>query len=120
MPTHRRRKLDADLLTPSEIEMLIRACSGRATTGIRNRAIIALAWRCGLRISEILALEPKDINLEQGTVVVQHGKGGRRRVVGIDAGTAAVVEKWLTTRQALRVGRKAPLICTLRGNPLDS
>lgn len=49
-------RLDADLLTQREIEALIRACSNRAPTGVRNRALIALAWRGGLRISEVLAL----------------------------------------------------------------
>jgi integrase len=49
-------RLDADLLTEDEIEALIRACSRRAPTGVRNRAIIALAWRSGLRIGEVLAL----------------------------------------------------------------
>ena len=33
-----RKQLDADLLTASEIEQLLRACSNRASTGIRNRA----------------------------------------------------------------------------------
>ena len=31
---------------------LLCACSSRAPTGVRNRAIIALAWRSGLRIGE--------------------------------------------------------------------
>jgi len=30
---------------------LIRACSTRASTGIRNRALIAVLWRSGLRIA---------------------------------------------------------------------
>ena len=81
------RRLDADLLTPGEVERLIRVCSNRAPTGIRNRALIALAWRCGLRLGEVLALMPKDIDLDAATVIVQHGKGDRRRVVGLDAGT---------------------------------
>jgi hypothetical protein len=48
----RSRRLDADLLTAKEIERLLRACSHRAPTGVRNRAMIAIAWRSGLRIGE--------------------------------------------------------------------
>lgn len=92
-------KLDADLLTASEIERLLRACSNRAPTGIRNRALIAIAWRSGLRIGEVLALRPKDIDLDTGTLVVQHGKGDKRRVVGIDTGTAALLARWLEVRR---------------------
>ena len=49
-------KLDADLLSAAEIELLMRQCSRRAPTGVRNRALIATLWRCGLRIGEALAL----------------------------------------------------------------
>src|SRR6266496_2415806 len=87
------RRLDADLLTPKEIESLIRACSNRAPTGVRNRALIALAWRSGLRIGELLALRPKDVDLDTGTLVVQHGKGDKRRIVGVDTGTAALLAR---------------------------
>jgi integrase/recombinase XerD len=119
MPTTNTARLDADLLSPAEIETLIRACSNRAPTGIRNRALIALAWRCGLRISEMLALAPKDVDDGGGTVVVQHGKGGKRRAVGMDAGTAALVQRWSQTRGKLSVPRSAPLICTLAGGRID-
>lgn len=113
------RTLEADLLSRREIERLIAAASGRAPTGVRNRAMIALAWRSGLRIGEILALRPKDVDLIAGRVTVQRGKGGKRRVVGLDAGTAALVARWIETRRAMRVPATAPLYCTLRGGSID-
>jgi site-specific recombinase XerD len=114
-----RRHLEADVLTQSEIERLLRRCSARAPTGIRNRALIALAWRSGLRIGEILSLHEKDVDLEQGLVIVQHGKGDKRRVVGLDAGAAALLSRWLDARRKLRVPRSSPVFCTLRGRELD-
>jgi site-specific recombinase XerD len=114
-----RKQLDADLLTASEIEQLLRACSNRASTGIRNRALIALAWRSGLRIGEILALRPKDIDLDTGTLVVQHGKGDKRRVVGFDAGTTALLTRWLDVRRRRGVNGQAPVFCTLGGAEID-
>jgi integrase len=122
-------KLDADLLTAQEIEALLRVCSLRAPTGVRNRALIALAWRTGLRLGEILALKPKDIDLGSGTLVVQRGKGGKRRVVGLDAGTAALVQRWLDLRRPVpsglrgrspwrRVGRAPTQAAALRGAQL--
>jgi site-specific recombinase XerD len=114
-----RRRLDADLLTPQEIEALIRTCSNRAPTGIRNRALIALAWRSGLRIGELLALRTKDVDLNSGTLVVQHGKGDKRRVVGLDAGTSALLARWLESRRNRGVNGKAPVFCTLQGREVD-
>src|SRR5690348_18488109 len=107
------RRLDADVLTGEEVERLIRACSGRAPTGLRNRALVVLAWRSGLRISEVLGLRPKDIDLDAGTVRVQHGKGDRYRVVGLDPGGAAIVLAWINRRRQLGISNRHPLICTL-------
>jgi len=118
MPSNAKR-LDVDPLSATDVEALIRACSNRAPTGIRNRALIALTWRCGLRIGETLALHRKDVDLQAGTLTVQNGKGGKRRVVGVDPGTAALLERWLLKRTALRVPRAAPVFCTLGGKPLD-
>lgn len=114
----RSRHLEADLLTRDEIERLIRACSGRAPSGLRNRAMLVLAWRSGMRIGEVLALHPKDLDLEHGTARIQHGKGDKFRVVGLDAGTVAVVGRWVDARRKLGVSNRAPLICTLDGGAI--
>jgi site-specific recombinase XerD len=114
------RRLDADLLTTDEIEALLRACSRRAPTGVRNRAILALAWRSGLRIGEVLGLRVKDLDFEAGTIVVQHGKGDKRRVVGLDAGTAALLSRWLELRRKRGLGRVEIVFCTLAGGKIDA
>lgn len=119
MTTSSKRTLDADLLTPPEVELLLRACSNRAPTGVRNRALIAVAWRSGLRLGEVLALKVKDIDLDGGTLVVQHGKGDKRRVVGMDAGTAALLARWIDLRSRRGINGRAPVFCTLRGSGID-
>jgi len=111
-------RLDADLLTNEEIELLMRQCSRRAPTGVRNRALIAVLWRCGLRIGEALALAVKDLDPDSGTLVVQRGKGGKRRVVGVDAGTVALLGRWLEVRLRRGIPGGGPLFCTLAGRPV--
>src|SRR5580704_16684213 len=49
------RKFPPEPLTPREVLALIDACA-RGSAGMRNRALIALLWRTGLRVSEALAL----------------------------------------------------------------
>ncbi len=116
----RASKLDADLLTNQEVELLMRQCSMRAPTGVRNRSLIAVLWRCGLRVGEARALAVKDFDPDSGTLVVQRGKGGKRRVVGVDAGTVALVGRWLEVRRKLGLpAGGAPLFCSLAGKPLD-
>jgi site-specific recombinase XerD len=119
LPAATTQRLDADLLSGDEVEALMRACSRRAPTGRRNRAMIAVMWRCGLRCSELLALMPKDVDPEAGRVIVQRGKGGKRRVLGLDLGTSLVIEQWLVSRRKLGLGSKSPLFCTLQGGAID-
>jgi site-specific recombinase XerD len=112
--------LDADLLTAAEVELLMRQCSRRAPTGVRNRALIAVLWRCGLRIGEARALAVKDLDPDSGTLVVQRGKGGKRRVVGVDSGTIALIGRWLEVRRKRGIpAGGTPLFCSLAGKPLD-
>jgi site-specific recombinase XerD len=118
--TNKGRRYPAELLTEDEIRALIRACSARAPTGIRNRALIAVLYRGGLRISEALALHPKDVDQATGTVVVLHGKGDQRRAVGMDPAAFALIERWLDKRQALGLSGRRPIFCTLASAPLDS
>jgi len=98
----------------------MRACSKRAPSGRRNRAMIAVMFRCGLRCSELLALMPKDVDAEAGRLTVQCGKNKKRRVVGLDLGTSLVIDQWLVSRKKLGIGSRSPLFCTLQGGPVDS
>ncbi len=44
----------AEILTPAEVAALIGACSAKSRTGIRNRALLKLLYKSGLRISEAI------------------------------------------------------------------
>lgn len=120
---NRGRKLPAEPLTEEEALRLIKACSQRGPSGIRNQALIVILWRSGLRCSESLKLLPKDVDLKAGTILVREGKGRKARVVGIDPMAASVVERWLAKRAELGIGRSAPLLCQITkgriGKPLQ-
>ena len=114
------RKLPAEVLTPAEIKALIRACSTRAPTGVRNRALLVVLYRGGLRVGEALALYPKDVDPRRGTIRVLHGKGDQARTVGLDPEALAVIERWADVRKSLGISSRRRLFCTLAGGPLDS
>ncbi|MCH7839991.1 MAG: hypothetical protein IID38_07125, partial [Planctomycetes bacterium] len=56
--TKPRRRLPPEVLSDAEVCALMRACGRYAPTGLRNRALIALLYRAGLRINEALTLYP--------------------------------------------------------------
>jgi site-specific recombinase XerD len=117
-PANKGRKFPAEPLTPAEADALIAACSPASRTGIRNRALLALMYRGGLRVAEVLALKVSDVDPARGTVRVLHGKGNRSRTVGLDPGAMAVVQRWADARRAARI-RNGTLLCTLEGGKLS-
>ena len=111
-PANKGRKFPPDPLTPREVLALIDACAhGKA--GTRNRALITLLWRTGLRVGEALALYPRDVDLDRGAVIVLHGKGDRSRTVGIDAAAVALLRPWLEERKRLGLSTRVPLFCVI-------
>ena len=82
--------------------------------------MIVVMYRGGLRSGETLALRPKDVDATAGTVTVLHGKGDRRRVVGLDPGAIAILSRWVDSRRSLGINGHAPLFCTLEGKTLKS
>ncbi|QYK49752.1 MAG: tyrosine-type recombinase/integrase [Phycisphaeraceae bacterium] len=126
-----KRRLPPEVLTDDEVRALLDACGRYTPVALRNRALITLMYRAGLRVSEALALQPKDVDLENGVIRVLHGKGDRYRAVGLDPGAAAVVAAWLAERgRGQRVAAPAngetdpvaaaPLLCTAYGTPVTT
>jgi site-specific recombinase XerD len=109
-----------ELLTPDEAGALVHASSGRAPTGLRNRALVAVMYRSGLRPGEALALLPGDVDLDAGSVLVPARKGGRRRRTGIDATTCELIAVWAARRADRGIDDDSPLFCTLAGEPLKA
>jgi len=104
-------------ILPDDVEKLIAACNEGAT-GLRNRALLDLLHRSGLRIAEALGLMPSD--LEPGKVRVRHGKGDVARVAGIVGGGSAWLTAWLRERERLGFNGRQRVFCTLKGEPISS
>lgn len=100
----------AQVLTDAEVRLLMRAC-GRRPTGVRGRALLAVLYRSGLRVSEALALRPHDLDLAECCIRVLHGKGDKARTVGIDPGALALVSAWLAMWPKLGIPRGSPIFC---------
>jgi len=118
VPANKGQKYPAEILTPEEITRLIRAPSSRAPTGIRNRALLVVLYRSGLRITEAFALRPKDVDRNAGTIRVLNGKGSKARTVGMDPEAFAALERWLDVRASMKINGHHPVFCTLKAKPL--
>lgn len=118
-PGQKGLTLPAEILTPDEV-LAIMAQRPDTVVGIRDRAIIAVLYRAGLRVGEALALQPKDLDLRGGSIAVLHGKGDRRRTVGIDPGATPLLERWLGVRaRHLAPPAGVPLFCSRKCRPMS-
>lgn len=83
-----------EVLTRAEVEALYGACEDTAL-GMRDRAMLAVYYGCGLRRSEGVALDVADVLLEQGMVYVRQGKNYRERYVPLAWGVRQGLAAWL-------------------------
>ncbi len=113
------RKFPAEVLSPDDVAAILSKCSMRAPTGIRNRALLMLLYRSGLRISEALALKPSDVNLKAHSIRVLHGKGDKATTRGFHPSATDALARWMDTRKKLGV-RGSVLFCTLDGGSMYS
>ena len=99
---------------PPAVEEIVAVmhAAGDTPEGLRLRAVIVVLWRAGLRISEALALNETDLDPNRGSLLIRHGKGDKRREVGMDRWAWTHLEPWLKVRAELPAGR---LFCVLRG-----
>jgi site-specific recombinase XerD len=110
-PGNKGLRYPPDPPTVEEIIAVMRA-AGDGPEGVRLRGVIVVLWRAGLRISEALALNETDLDPERGALLVRHGKGDKRREVGMDRWAWSHLTPWLELRTGLPVGR---LFCVVRG-----
>jgi site-specific recombinase XerD len=110
-PRNKGLSYPADPPTVEEIVAVMRA-AGNGPDGARLRALIVVLWRAGLRIGEALDLAETDLDRSQGAVLIQRGKGGRRREVGMDRWAWQQLQQWLEIRARLPVGA---LLCVIHG-----
>ena len=66
----------------------------------RDRALMQMLLRTGLRIGEVAALDITDVRLTQrsGELAVRHGKGDRRRLVPLSRSVRSALREWRIDR----------------------
>ena len=83
-----------EILNIDEQKMLLQVFNKRYFNSRRNRCMINLFLNTGLRLSEMLALKWKDINLMTGQLKIIDGKGGNDRIIWINDDMLQEVCNW--------------------------
>lgn len=109
------------VLTVAEIDAMVASIDMSKPEGVRNRAMIEVAYGCGLRVSELIALQLTDIVRDEEFVIVKHGKGDKQRLVPISAYTIEWVDRYIEqvrSHQVVARGAGNTLFLNRRGAPL--
>lgn len=88
-----------DYLTRDEVASLLRAAKKSPRYGARNYAMILLAYRHGLRASELVNLRVSDLDLSTGTIYCRRTKGSRSSLHPMRPDEVAAIERLLARRE---------------------
>ena len=97
-------------LTVDEIQAIMATCQGNEPKNVRDRAIIGVLRGGGLRRSELVNLELRDLKLKQSELLIRQAKGRKSRLVYLPDEASSFLQQWLELR-----GREAgALFCRIR------
>jgi len=104
-----------DYLTRDEMHALLDVPDPTTRRGVRDRAMLHLAFAAGLRVSELIGIRGDALRLHPDPSVRVHGKGRRERVLPLWKETTQALRAWL----AIRGDLVAPeVFVNARGQPL--
>jgi integrase/recombinase XerD len=92
-----------------DLEMLLDAIDTKILRGKRDRAMLELAYGCGLRVSELVGLRAGQVNVAERIVVVL-GKGGKERLVPIGSAALRALKSYLAAREKESRKKKSPAV----------
>jgi type 1 fimbriae regulatory protein FimE len=106
-------------LTAKEVQAMMLAAR-HGPTGDRDYCLILLAFRHGMRISELLALQYCDLDLIEGRINISRLKNGFSTIHPLRFDEREAIERWTLQRESWReAGTSDSLFISLRGRPLS-
>lgn len=115
----RRERRLPRFLTQRQIDTLIASADGDRPNELRDRAILELLYAAGLRVSEVVGINMRDIDFDDRTVRVV-GKGSKERIVMIGAPAVRALLRYIRDGRAqLAVGAQAALLINRDGGRLS-
>ena len=91
------------VLSREEVARLLQAPRGSSPSALRDRALLELMYACGLRASEAIGLELRDVDLEHALLRAR-GKGSKERIVPVGREAIAATAQWLQRGRPALVG----------------
>jgi integrase/recombinase XerD len=88
------------VLSFRDVEALLAAPSGESPVDIRDKAMLELLYATGLRVSELVLLKTREVNLSAGFLLA-FGKGDKERLVPMGETAVVFLKRYQTTVRRL-------------------
>jgi integrase/recombinase XerD len=105
-------------LNQADVELLLSQPDTSTETGLRDRAILELLYSSGLRVSEAVNIQIRDIDLDSG-VLTTTGKGSKTRRVPVGTSAVEWVKSYLAYRRKHENTGSQNLFVSPAGRPLN-
>jgi integrase/recombinase XerD len=99
IPRKKTETTPRSFLTSAEMDALAAAPDLSTWCGRRDHALLVVALRTGLRLSELTGLRCRDVDLGAAAHVKCLGKGRKRRDTPLDKATVVLLRSWLDERR---------------------
>ncbi len=116
IPSKRYVRRTVNFLSREEMDALLAGPDRSRWIGRRDHALLMVALRTGLRVSELINLRRRDVVLTHGAHIRCEGKGRKQRSTPLRPETAKTLEAWTKERAC---ADDEPLFPTLRGGRLS-
>jgi integrase/recombinase XerD len=93
-------RLPRTILTPQEARRIVEAPRERTPISLRDRAVLETLYATGIRATELIMLSPFDVDTEEATLRVLHGKGGKDRHVPLTRAACDAIAAYLAHGRA--------------------
>ncbi|MBF0104863.1 MAG: tyrosine-type recombinase/integrase [Deltaproteobacteria bacterium] len=88
-------RLPRHVLTEKEMSQLLESIDTSTTLGFRDRVIMELFYGTAMRKNELRNLKLSDVDLENGYIFIEQGKGRKDRVVPIGSGLNKLIKEYI-------------------------
>ncbi len=99
------KKAVPHVLTPEETVLLLRQPDGKSAKAMRDRAMLELLYATGIRVSELIQLQMKDLNMTMEYILCS--QGARERVVPFGRTAKKSLQEYLDAARPLLVKNPA-------------
>lgn len=107
------------ILSPDEAVRMVDLPASEDALTVRDKAMFELLYSSGLRLAELVGLDPAALDFSDGSVRVT-GKGNKTRIVPLGSHAITALQRWLQARISLAKEEEPALFISRNGGRISA